>query len=274
MSKYLPNNEINVSDLPSRGLSYSKNATVKYLYYSFGEVQKSTVSSFADLRGTINTALDGIIPSNGFDKTNLTLFDVFFIGLHRKTASLGSSKFTTPYICKKCETKQDVVFNHGDIEFKDVSDLVIENGLPLVVEIDGRDLEFSFLTVGDFLTHFKEREKMPVDVVMAAMVKNMPFKEAHEIIKNTRDPEVIKDLQEVDRLLTHDILPIEATCENPKCGHKNRVVLQGREALLRPFRDGKESPRRSIRFGKKQSGEPVRRKEDGVHGSNEPTQKT
>lgn len=277
MSKYLPNTEIKVEDLPSRGISYPEGSKIVYQTYSFGEVQKSSTSSFVDIRGVLELALDGI-ETKGFDKKDLTLFDTFFLGLHRKTVSLGSAEFEMPYICKKCGERGTVVFSQKDIEFRDVDEQVTE--LPAVVTISGLEMEFSFVTVGEFLNHFKGK-RVPTEETTALMVKNLDFETAVATIRDTRDLDEIADIEEIDKLLSHDILPIQAICTHEKeiegikvkCGYVNAVKLEGREALLRPFRTGKAAPRRSIQFGKKQPSKPECDQTDGVHGSDKPAQK-
>lgn len=256
---FLPEITLDISKLPSRGVPYPKDAKLKYRTYSFGEVQKSSISNMTALE-TVKTALSGI-ETSGFDKHLLTLFDILYIGVLRKVSSMSDLKFEMPYVCRTCNKTTKSIFTHNDIEFKDMESIVTE--LPLIVEINNREVHFSPMTVKDFMAlhggrYSKYLKDGHVDklAVHTLMIRNMEFADAYKFLEGINDPEDIEMLQEVDKILLHDLKPLKAKCTEKDdsgevCGSENSLKLEGREALLQPFRGRAESRRAKIRFGNK-----------------------
>ena len=129
-SKFIPDIEIDVSKLPSRGLSYPKNAKVKYRTYMHGEIRKASTSTLG-IENSLKNAIDGIDASFGVN--NLTLMDAIYISILRKVSTLNSMKFEVPFMCSKCSSMGKGRFSHTDIEFNDVNKDV--ESLPLYVTI-------------------------------------------------------------------------------------------------------------------------------------------
>lgn len=255
--------QMNASELPSRGVPYPEGSIIKYRSYTHGEVRAASVSNF-DISASLDSVLSGI-ETQGFKKEDLTLVDVFLIGIYRKVSSLNEMRFEIPFICENCGNHGKKIFTHKDISFKDLDAEV--TSLPATCEISGKEISFSPMTVGKFIEiqrgvynkAFKDPKKPDPTAILAGMVTNMPFKEAYDFLYAIpqTDLESLEVLSEIDKLLMHDIEELEITCsavmEDKKvCNHLNKITIAGREMLITPFRDGEGSSRARIRFGKKQ----------------------
>lgn len=259
----LPWIELECTKLPSRGLPYPSGAKVKYRTFTHGEVRNASISTF-DLSKSLELALTGI-EAVGFDKNKLTLQDALYLGLLRKSSTMSGMQMEFPYVCQKCEKENKKIFTERDIEFQDISDEVSE--LPISTDISGKVVEFTPMTVKQFIDYergvynqFTKGKKQDVVGVEALMVSNMSFKEAYELIYNLKDQDDLDVLDDIDKLMLHDIKRLEAVCNNTledktTCNHKNLVRLEGREGLLRPFREGDRNTRTRIRLSKEQHSE-------------------
>ena len=260
--QFIPEITLDINKLPSRGLAYPEGARLKYLTYTFGEVQEASTSNW-DIVDSVKLALKGII-CEGFDKYQLTVLDVFYIGILRKVSSMNELKFEMPYICRGCMKRTKGVFTQNDIEFRDIDEAVKK--LPIKAEIGGKQLDFSPMTVKEFLdiqsgryaNIIGKKDEMNKMAIYATMIKNLPFKEAYELLITNRNNDDNEVLEEIDRLLLHDMKPLITTCQEEvidmdgnksKCGFENALKLEGREALLRPFREGKRPVRDRIWLG-------------------------
>lgn len=254
-NKFIPEVELDISKFPSRGICYPTGAKLKYRTYTFGEIRKVSSSNSGTLE-SIKLTLSGITAD--FNTNDLTLMDCLYVGILRKLSTLNTIKFEVPYICTKCKESSKGYFTQDDIEFRDLSDDI--TGLPLVCNVNKKDLHFSPMTVGDYLkllsgTYDSVYKEGKVDRVaaQAITVKNMEFKEAYEFLYGLTNPEDVEVLTEIDKLLLHDIKPLKASCTNQiegkTCMGENSIKLEGREALISPFRKSEKSVRNRIRFG-------------------------
>lgn len=261
--KSIPEIELEVTSLPSRGLTYPKGAKLKYRTYTFGEIRKASTSTLR-MESSIQLALDGVTAS--FNTKDLTLMDCLYIGILRKVSSLNGMQFEVPFQCTKCNEVAKNHFSQNDISFRDIPEEVTE--LPIVTTISGQELHFSPMTVGDYLTlksgtHDGILKEGKVDRVstQAISIKNMSFHKSYELLYSVTDLEEIEILTEVDKLLLHDIKPLNGVCNNKVegkvCGEHNNIKLEGREALLTPFRSSEGSTRTRIRFGTTPKSESV-----------------
>ena len=261
--EFLPEIVLDIKKLPSRGVPYPPSSTLKYKTYTFGEVQEASTSNW-DIVDSIKLALKGIEAGGGLDKYQLTLLDVLYIGILRKVSSMNELRFEMPYICRGCMKQTKAIFTEKDIEFRDLSHEI--ESLPIEADIAGKVLQFSPMTVKEFLDLHSGRYKNVIGgkvdkiSIYATMIKNLKFEEAYQLLKTNRNNDDNEVLEEIDRLLLHDMKPLIATCseevenedgEKSKCGFQNALKLEGREALIRPFREGKRSARDRVRLGTK-----------------------
>lgn len=256
--KFLPEVEVAVSKLPSRGIPYPESATLKYQTYTFGEVKKASTSQLG-LVDSLELVLSGITAS--FDTDKLTLSDALYLGVLRKISSMGGVAFEMPFVCKKCKKQSKSRFDQNMLEFADLDADVTE--LPLAATLAGKEMEFAPITVREFIDLKKgkygellENGKPDTMAMYALLCKNLKFKDAFKILNTElKDPNEMEVMDELDTLLAHSLKPLKAECkekgeDKKSCGYINFIKLEGREALLRPFRVGKGSARSRIRIGK------------------------
>lgn len=283
MSVELPTVTVQPNTLPSKGLTYPKGTYFTYTGYTYGEVQMISGSKKMTYAEVMRRAHSAIRPQGTrMNPNDMTLFDVLYIGIARKLSTLGGNEFEISAMCdaKKCNTEYKLTFNQKDIKFKDIE--AVE--LPLSVTLStGVELVFSPITIGDFYElseggmFYKvmglkaNGNKTLFDdaiAVKAAQVKNMKFMEAYEIIKNITDGEDAEVMDEIDKILLHNMEPLEHTCE--ACGRVNRLQLEGKESLIKPFRTGESTIRNRIRFGQGASPKSVSPETSGILGSDAP----
>ena len=249
--------ELDVKKLPSRGVAYPQGSIIKYRTYTHGEMRQFSIQN-PNPTQSIEMALSGL-EITGFDKMQLTILDAFYIGLLRKVSTMSGLQVEVPYVCEACEKVNKRVFSNEDIEFEDLSEEV--TSLPIRTELGGVEVAFTLLTVKSFLDLQRGRYNKDINggkpdalSIEALMIENLPFDRAYKLLYNLDNEEDISVLEEIDQLLKHDIKPLKATCtqelDNKQiCNHVNLIKLEGREALIRPFRGGDRNPRARIRFG-------------------------
>jgi hypothetical protein len=249
----VPEIELEISKLPSRGVPYPSKGTVKYRTYTWGEVRRASTSRSSTAE-RLREVMKGIDCS--FDKTKLTVADALYLGILRKISTFSGLQIEVPYVCRHCGKSNKGLFTHNDINFRDLPLEVTE--FPLVAEIEGRELEFAPMTVREYLElhdgrHAKVLKGSKIDevAVQATWVKNLDYAEAYSVINGLTSPEAFEDITEIDKMIRHDMEPLTFECQNSKCKAKNLVRLEGRDALLRPFRDGEKPKRSRIRIGKR-----------------------
>lgn len=251
--KFLPEIEISPSQLPSRGIPYSRGSIVKYRPYTFGEIKKFNQSKVS-ARETFEMVLEGI--SCSFDKSALTISDVLYLGLLRKISTLGSSKISVPVICNKCGALQNEILDLGSsssvLEFEDMS----APELPIIVTLsNNQDYEFSPLTMKDYyLALEKNIEFTDVLALMALQCRNQTYEHTYKMIQEAYPVDRLL-LEEVDKLMFHELKPIKIKCKkhlgDRSCGNEIQVALDGGAALLLPFREHEKSTSDRIHFGSK-----------------------
>jgi hypothetical protein len=278
MSQELPTVTLQPESLPSKGKSYPKGVSFTYTGYTYGEVQMISSSkkmSYVDIMRRAHQSIR--VQGTRMNPNDMTMFDVLYLAIARKLSTLGSNEFEISLICeaKKCNKEFKHIFSQKDIKFKDIE----APELPLKVELMNKaEMVFSPLTIGDFYELseggqlFKALSgkgdqnpfRDPI-AVKAAQVRNMKFLEAYETIKNITDPDDSELMDEIDTMLMHNLEPLEHTCE--ACGRVNRLQLEGKESLIKPFRTGGSTVRNRIRYGNGDATQPVAPKADGVLGS-------
>jgi hypothetical protein len=251
-SPFTPFITISPDKLPSRGIPYPEDATVKYRPYVYGEVKR--ISQEKGMENYLEFALGGIETS--FPTNDLTIGDALYLGLLRKISTLGATKYTIPWKCPKCGHRNIYQFQSDQIEFKDLSEDV-EN-FPIEVDFtlqDGSEktIEFSPVTVGDYIA-LKKIDKVDNELYYtAAQVRNLPFEEALKFLDALPVSEGVT-LEAVDQLLYHEVKQLTLTCANTvgalKCEHQVPYEIDRGESLLIPFRESQGNVRDKIRTRK------------------------
>lgn len=263
----MPEVPVKVTDLPSRGLGYPEGMMFYYRGYTYGEIKKISSSNEIDLPQIIEATMSGIfVKDNVFDKFRMSFVDMLYLGLLRRVSSQGHLKYQVPYACEKCEQESHATFGSQDIDFQDI-DLKVKK-FPLKTTIAGREILFSYPTVQNMLDvkSGKIREKgrkkgVPAVEIQASCIVNMPFGEAYDLLSNLTDDDDQETIAELDSALFHDIKAIKTICLKKvegedgiesDCNHTNYVSIEGKELLIRPFREGERSNRVKICFSDEQ----------------------
>lgn len=239
----LPEINLKVHQLPSKALPYPTNCEIHYRPYTFGEIKKISQSKLS-IKDGFSLVLSGVECS--FDKNQLTMGDLLYIGLLRKLSTVGTSKVMVPYVCQVCSESNKEVFSIDSIEFEELK----IPALPICVSFSFGNLEFSPLTVQDFmeiLAHGKETDEI---TMISAQVRNQDSQQVFTAFQNCFGEDALL-LDEVDRILFHGVKPISSKCQ--KCANEVKIELDGGTALLLPFRDSKVPHENRIHFGSQTS---------------------
>lgn len=262
--------DIDIKSLPTGGLGYPDNAKIKFRTYTFGEIKRSSTSS-KDIIGSLKLAMRCLTVSN-LERENISIMDMFYIGLIIKASSLGGEKFELPYICPHCQTQGKKVLTQNNIDFRELDERIQE--LPIEAEIAGRILKFAPMTVKEFIDLYSGSydqilvDNKPDTIGSYAMLcKSLGFKEAYDLFNNITDAEDMEVLEEIDKSLMHNLEPVKVKCENLKCGMSISVQMEGKEALLRTFRSGEKLNRPRIFFGPSSKHKPDEFIPNGVSDS-------
>ena len=253
---FMPEIRVATKDLPSKGVSYPKDSWIKHRPYMFGEVTQISGSKL-DTRTTYEHILSGVECS--FDKSQLTVPDVLYIGLLRKISTLGSTEIVARYNCPKCKKPGQLIFKTDDLEFDELE----VPKMPIVADMSFGEAHFSPMTVKDFLELADKHKESDEIALYAIQTRNMGFEEAYKKYYNA-NPEDSQTLIEIDRLLFHSLKPFTRKCTNllpmekteiggagagSQCGHPIKIELDGGQALLLPFRRNEGPTKTKIRFG-------------------------
>jgi hypothetical protein len=253
--------DIEMPKMPSRGVLYPAGTKIRYRTYSFGEIKNASASSGAGpaIVQIIENTLRGL-DVTGMEKDQITFLDCMYLGVLRKMSTLRDGDYEVPFRCTTCGVAGVHKFKEKDLDYRSLSEEV--TGLPLSVEISGRKVDFGPLRVKEFLALQRGRYQKviiggePDRVAMnALMITNLEFKDAYTLLFGLTDTDDIEIVEEVDQMLMHDIKPLKGICQAVAdksgviCNTENDILLQGREAIIRPFRAGDKSVRHRISVG-------------------------
>lgn len=249
-TKFLPTINLDISKLPSKGLSYPKNAEIKYRPYTFGEIKKASQSKMS-FKDSIKFVLDGIDCS--FPKRDISLYDVMYLSFLRNISSIKGVSYKIEHTCPECGKLGATEFPLTNIEFQDIE----APKLPVNATFNNKQLQFTPLTLGDFIELLDQGMEEDDVALLAKKCRNIDFKEAYNIIENLMGDEQT-DALDIEKALNHEIKPIEVVCKNKVkdffgedkiCGTKMNIELSGGESLITPFRGDKNSNKSRISFG-------------------------
>jgi len=248
---FIPTSKVEFEALPSKGKSYPHTASISLRPYSFGEVKRISDSKLS-VGDKLATIVSGI--NTDFDKSKLTFADITYLGMIRKLNTLGTLSANYPFNCPKCGASNTKVFTQKDIEIEDLE----VSELPLVVTMsNGESYEFGPIDYSDMLILDQGRydkltstNNMLTDkvAVYTLLCKNKSFADAYKFFATTTNAEDQEILEEIDKMLNHDVKPLNANCG--EC--KTAVVLPLKNAidLVLPHRSEEGSIRNRISFGK------------------------
>ena len=220
----IPESHIVVKELPSGFKGYPKGTKVSFKPITLQELEALNSDDMDPARAV--AMLLKSIHCTTLSAEELYYWDIMYIGIQRKLLAFGNTKGTIYKRCPKCGELVSKSFEYTELEFKEIT----APDLPMRMEVCGEKLEFSALTMKDFLQIEIDQGELGV---YARMIKNKPFEEAHEMVKNATGID-IKKLRFVDKQLDYGIMPFTVECEGvverngkaEKCA--NKVVLEVR----------------------------------------------
>ena len=210
--------QIRVKELPSEFKGYPKGTVISYEPLTLEELEALNSDEIEPARAV--AMLLNAIHCTTLESYDLYYWDVMYIGIQRKLLAFGNTRGTLYRRCNKCGNLVSKTFEYTDIEFKQMA----APNLPMKMEVCGQKLEFSELTMKDFLQIDAEQGALGV---YARMIKNMEFDDAYEMVKHATGTD-IKKLRFVDKQLDYGMKPFYETCtnviDNKPCG--NNVVME------------------------------------------------
>lgn len=234
-----------IDRLPSKCLSYPENVEIAYRPYSFGEAKKLSQSKFS-MKEHIDFVLSGVQTQGLKSKYDITYSDFLFISLLRRIATVQTQTVSITFPCQHCESPNTYQINVSDLEFQDIE----IPKLPMIVNIKGKELRFSFFTIGNFIEAQKKNNLKDNMALLAYSVTNMPYREAYSIITdNNLSFEDGSVLDVVEAQLYHGLKTKEFVCQKGDCGQTSKVNLEILNMVISPFRENEDSYRDRIRYG-------------------------
>lgn len=193
-----------INELPSGFKGYPENTKISYKPITLEELEALN-SSDIDPERAIAMLLKSIHCTT-LQPYELYYWDVMYIGIQRKLLAFGETNGTLYARCPKCGELVSKSFAYTEIEFKELE----APALPMRMDVCGKKLEFGVLTMKDFLEIEVEQGELGV---YARMIKNLPFEEAYNLVKNATGTD-IKKLRFADKQLDYGLKPFFVNCEN------------------------------------------------------------
>ena len=251
------------SDLPSRFLPYPPGASISYRPYNFDEL--STFSdSQVNFRERIKFVSRGII-CRGMEPEDLTLADWLYLGLLRKISVFQQAKFTVTVPADKALGRR------AHSEQIEIASLAVDDikapALPAVINLGGRELHFSPLTVGrfdDLLGRLDAEAKAAGDEdsrdpteaeLIAWQCVNAEPDDVLPLVKGAMGAELL-GLEKMDEMFAHRVKPIRINWTQKAQGPDEKdmecsetVRVDDPTALVWPFRGDAVAAGGAVRFG-------------------------
>lgn len=198
------------TELPSRYLPYPEGTKISYQGYYWEEINWFNHSTLP-LWEQFPRILEGIHVSGGMSAADLTFMDFLYIGVIRKVLTLGTPKFMVRYRAYGEDQSELLTFDALDFDDLDVP------ALPANLTImDNRDVEkpvpiklvVTPLTVGSYMNLAQQELHEDEIALMAGMITNFEFEEAHEILKKASGKDLIT-FRVLDQRFNHGLKPVK-----------------------------------------------------------------
>lgn len=234
---------INVTELPSRFLSYPIGTKISYRPYSWGESKKSAQSNMS-FKEHVDFVLKGIYADGLTNMYDLTYHDFLYLSLLRRLHTVGKSDATISFNCAECGEYNNWTVNNFDFEFNDAT--IPE--LPVNIEINGKKYSFGYLTLKKIIPLVDNNLEKDSVALLAARCINRPFDEAYSDFDSesmTFDDGIL--LEEISKMLYHGMKPMNFVCKS--CKYNNSTILDIKQIIISPFRDKEGNFGNRITFG-------------------------
>ena len=247
-SDYLPSINIKVEDLPSKGLFYPSDASIKYYPYTFEEVKLFSQSKM-ESKDRFDFVLTGI--ETNFDKYKLTVSDFMYLGILRNISTLETKKLSITYYCSSCEKENNIVEEINNFDFDELNDIKV----PYIKEFSFGKYEFMPLTV-EMTMELIDQNLYNDEFAIASIqtIMDLSDKGASEKFIDTYNKFKYAKLEdgvvfeEIIKDLYHSISSKKFICA--ECKASNIVSIDGGgdgDIFISPFREPSESNSTGIR---------------------------
>ena len=258
------NSSVQVSELPSGGSVYPKDAQIYITPFSFGEMKYLSGSNLSDPEN-IEFFLKKIQTS--FPKEDLTYYDFYFLTVLVKMSTFGEIDYTMTFECPDCEHLNKIPFTASDLEFYDIK-------VPFPITIDLKHpynntetglklLKVSFVpvSIGRYKKMLKEVTTEDFDVYIANCIVEGTEKERIELVKDYLNGTDVNLLETIDTVLFHGVKDIKMSCKNKilpngdeigneeVCGREFDIPFQGITEYVSTTDRCEESLGQRIHFG-------------------------
>lgn len=238
---------VNVTEVPSNFLPYPDDLSIRYKTYRWGEVKQISKEKYEE-KTLIPYISRGIEVSSkqepDFTIEKLTLSDFLYISLLRKLSTFGTEKFQIVIECENCKEHltKEIVWNALEFEELDIPKL------PVIVKLsEGTLLKFNPITVGEYVELVDEDKGADeVRAIWRSLVNKdvVPYEKIYNM--SLQDGQI---MDEVNDILYHGLKEVDIKCTKEACKTLNRVSVDGKETLLRPYFPANKIKEDRIRFG-------------------------
>lgn len=243
---------VEVTNLPSGFKGYPEGTKISYMPLTLGELEALNSGTMDVLRGI--ALLLKSIKCNTLEPYELYYWDVMYIGIQRKLMAFGDTRGVLYNACPSCGEIHSYEFDYTELEFEQIS----APELPIITNIGGQELEFSPITIKDFLDI--DTDKGEVEAY-ARMVKNVPYEIAYNLLENCHGKDM-KKVNYINKQLAYGIKPFELVCnsiiedgkEKSKkgtCGETVYMEVRSPFEVVFPENSNDDDIELEIRYGKK-----------------------
>lgn len=243
---------VDLDKLPSAFLAYPEGAHVYYTGFTFREINNFNESKLG-VTDAMRFVMKGVYTRN-MPKDDLTFGDFLYVQFLRRMSALGTNSFTVTIMPRALQGESvSKTFEFEDIAFEmlDVPEL------PVVIEVNGQDMHFKPLTMGQWFKLFddKKGEEDEDDwfpdrlSLLAAQCVNMEYADALANVEGAKGIEIVL-LEQVETLLDHSMKKIKVDYEVDGETKHEEVGIDNPISFVLPFRDEQAATGRdAIRFG-------------------------
>lgn len=230
-------------DLPSKFKGYGGLDYIEIRAFTLGEL-KYLSSGLTDTQ-VIGAFRNAIL---NMDAAELSYQDFMFISSHINLVTSIDQEWTLNIECHKCgheftlNTARDGLFKFEELNIPD---------LPIIVEFKGVEMHFDIPRLKDTLTAQALKKKFPKAsdeiISLASQVRNLPPETAFTVLNGITDFDDIQLIEEIQGLMYHGVLPLEAEC--PECKFKGKYQVGQGVSTIKPFRKDREPLSNRIKYG-------------------------
>ena len=216
-----------VTKIPSNFKGYPEGTKISYNPLTLGELESLNNGDEVDIERGIAMLLNAI-HCNTLPSHDLYYWDVIYIGIQRKLLAFGDTRGVLYAQCPKCGNIIEKEFDYTELDFKEIQ----APDLPVITDINGIKVEFSLLTMKDFLEIDVKKGELDV---YARMIKNMPYEKAYNLISNCYGKDS-KKVRYIDKVLNYGIKPLFEQCnaeiDNPDFDPEKKVSKINMKKIL------------------------------------------